>query len=68
VIGIFDALLIWAILKGLRQALLAAAVLVFGGLLYIIFSGTAVSVIASAAPDSLLFVPMLICRKYFLEK
>jgi hypothetical protein len=66
VIGILDALLIWAILKGFQQAFWAAAILVFGGLFYIVLTGTISSIIASAALDSLLFVPMFICRKYFL--
>jgi hypothetical protein len=66
VIGILDTLLIWAILKGFQQTFWAAAILVFGGLFYIVLTGTISSIIASAALDSFLFAPMLICRKYFL--
>ena len=66
VVGIIDGLLIWGIAKGFRWAFWTATVLVFGGLSYIILVGSAKSIIASAVLDSFLFVPMLICRKYFL--
>ncbi|MHC4551785.1 MAG: hypothetical protein ACYSUT_03315 [Planctomycetota bacterium] len=66
VVGIIDGLLIWGIIKGFRWVFWAATVLVFGGLLYISLVGTTGAIIASAFFDSLLFVPLFICRKYFL--
>lgn len=66
VVGIIDGLLIWGIIKGFRWAFWTATVLVFGGLFYIILVGSAKSIIASVVFDSFLFVPMFICKKYFL--
>ena len=66
VIGIIDGLLIWGIIKGFRWAFWTATGLVFGGLFYIILIGSVGSIIASAVLDSFLFVPVFICRKYFL--
>lgn len=66
VVGVIDGLLIWGVVKGFRWAFWTATVLVFGGLIYIMFVGSAGSIITSAVFDSLLFVPMFICRKYFL--
>lgn len=66
VVGVIDVLLIWGIIKGFRWAFWTAAVLVFGGLFYIILVGSVGSIIASAVLDSFLFVPVFICRKYFL--
>ncbi len=65
VVGIIDGLLIWGIIKGFRWAFWTATVLVFGGLIYIMFVGSAGSIVASMVLDSFLFVPVLICRKYF---
>ena len=66
VVGIIDGLLIWGIIKGFRWAFWTATVLVFGGLFYIMLVGSARSIIGSAVLDSFLFVPVFICRKYFL--
>lgn len=67
IVGIIDGLLIWGVIKGFRWAFWTATVLVFGGLLYIILVGNAGAIIASAVFDSFLFVPIFICRKYFLS-
>ena len=66
VVGVIDGLLIVGIIKRFRWTFWAATVLVFGGLFYIILIGNARSIIASAVLDSFLFVPVFICRKYFL--
>ena len=66
VVGIIDGLLIWGVIKGFRWAFWTTTVLVFGGLFYIILVGSVRSIIASAVLDSFLFVPIFICRKYFL--
>jgi hypothetical protein len=65
-VGIIDGLLIWGITKGFRWAFWTATVLVFGGLFYIILVGSAGPIIASVVLDSFLFLPVFICRKYFL--
>ena len=66
VVGVIDGLLIWGIIKGFRWAFWTATVLVFGGLIYIMFAGSVGSIIASAVLDSFLFLPVFICRKHFL--
>ncbi len=65
-VGIIDGLLIWGIIKGFRWAFWTTVVLVFGGLLYIVFNGNTVEIIASVVFDSFLFIPVFIRRKYFL--
>lgn len=67
-VGLIDGLLIWGIVKGFRWAFWITVVLVFGGLCYIMFTGSTGAIVASAILDSFLFVPVLICRKHFFNR
>jgi hypothetical protein len=67
-VGIIDGLLIWGIIKKFRWVFWATIVLVFGGLFCIISVGNTVAIVASVVFDSFLFIPVFLCRKYFLER